>query len=151
MQSLQSAKPHQWQSGSALTTGRQDVPGSIPDLVCRSSRLEFSVVFSECRKPRTYRLGFLRKTFYLKFFRVPRTIIELTQPTNQPFNRQFDIPLQTREEAYSIPIYRFPNVLFFHRTTWPYITYLAILYSGTLQLITFAYKMLVQTTAKECS
>ena len=37
--------PHQWWSGSALTVGRQDVPGSITGRACRPSRSEFSVVF----------------------------------------------------------------------------------------------------------
>ena len=32
-----------------LKTGRLEIPGSIPDRACRSSRLEFSVVFYETR------------------------------------------------------------------------------------------------------
>ena len=41
--------PHQWLRGSALKTGRREVPDSIPGRACRSSRSEFSVVFSETR------------------------------------------------------------------------------------------------------
>ena len=41
--------PHQWQSGSALKTGRREMPGSIPGRACRPSRSEFSVVFFETR------------------------------------------------------------------------------------------------------
>ena len=40
---------HQWRSGSVLEAGRREVPGSILDRVCRPSRSEFSVVFSETR------------------------------------------------------------------------------------------------------
>ena len=40
---------HQWLSGSALKTGRWEMPSSIPGLTCRSSLLDFSVVFSETR------------------------------------------------------------------------------------------------------
>ena len=38
-------------SGGVVTlkTGRRDVPGLNPGSACRSSRLEFSVVFSESR------------------------------------------------------------------------------------------------------
>ena len=42
-------EPLQWRSGSALKTGRREVPGSIPGRACRPGRLEFSVVFSETR------------------------------------------------------------------------------------------------------
>ena len=41
--------PKQWRSGSALKTGRQEVPGSIPSRACRTSRPEFPGVFSETR------------------------------------------------------------------------------------------------------
>ena len=41
--------PHQWRSGSALKTGRRQVPGSIPGCACRPSRSKFSVVFFETR------------------------------------------------------------------------------------------------------
>ena len=40
-----SDRPHQWPSSS----GRQEVPGSIPGRPCRPNRSEFSVVFSETR------------------------------------------------------------------------------------------------------
>ena len=36
-------------SGSALKTGRREVPGSISDRACPSNSLEFSVIFSETR------------------------------------------------------------------------------------------------------
>ena len=39
--------PHQWQSSSALETGRWEVPGSISSHACRPSCSEYSVVFSE--------------------------------------------------------------------------------------------------------
>ena len=42
-------KPHQWLNGFALKIGRREVPGSILGRACRSSRSEFSVVFSETR------------------------------------------------------------------------------------------------------
>ena len=40
-------KPHQWQSDSAFKAGRQEMPGSNPGRICRLSRSEFSMVFSE--------------------------------------------------------------------------------------------------------
>ena len=40
-------RPHQWLSGSALKTGRQQVPGSIPGSACRPSSSEFSMILSE--------------------------------------------------------------------------------------------------------
>ena len=42
-------QPHQWPSGFALKFGRREVPDSIPICGCRSSRSEFTVVFSETR------------------------------------------------------------------------------------------------------
>ena len=39
--------PHQWRSGSALKTGRREIPSSIRDRACQPNRAEFSVVFSE--------------------------------------------------------------------------------------------------------
>ena len=39
----------QWRSGSALETGRRKLLRSIPGRACRTSRSEFSVVFSETR------------------------------------------------------------------------------------------------------
>ena len=41
--------PHLLRSGSALKTGRRVLPRSIPDLACRPSCSEFSVVFSKTR------------------------------------------------------------------------------------------------------
>ena len=38
---------HQWPNGSALKTGRREELGKIPGRACRTSRSEFSVVFSE--------------------------------------------------------------------------------------------------------
>ena len=46
-ETLNGQEPHQWLSGSALKTGRWEVPGSISGGTCRSSREEFSVVFTE--------------------------------------------------------------------------------------------------------
>ena len=37
---------HQWPRGSALKTGRRQVPSSIPGRACRPNRSEFFVVFS---------------------------------------------------------------------------------------------------------
>ena len=45
--------PHQWLSGSAFKTGRQDGPGSISGRACQPSRSEFSVVFDEPEVKRT--------------------------------------------------------------------------------------------------
>ena len=39
--------PHQWPSGSALKTGRREVPVSNPGRACRLSPSEYSMVFSE--------------------------------------------------------------------------------------------------------
>ena len=44
-----SSRPHQWQSGSALKNGRQEVTGSIPSHTFRPSRSEFPLVFFETR------------------------------------------------------------------------------------------------------
>ena len=41
--------PQKWPNGSAYESGRKKVLGSIPDHVCRTSRLEFSMAFSETR------------------------------------------------------------------------------------------------------
>ena len=41
--------PHQGLRGSALKTGRREVPGSIPGRACRPRRSDFSVVFTETR------------------------------------------------------------------------------------------------------
>ena len=40
---------HQWPSGSALKTGRREVPGAIPGRACRPSRSDFLWFFSETR------------------------------------------------------------------------------------------------------
>ena len=40
--------------GSALKTGTQEVPGSIPNRACRPRHSEFSVVFSESRLNKGY-------------------------------------------------------------------------------------------------
>ena len=40
---------HQWLRGTALKTGRREVPGLFPGRTCRPSRSEFPVVFSETR------------------------------------------------------------------------------------------------------
>ena len=68
-----------------LKAGRREVPGSIPGRVCRPSRSEFSVVFSETRRntgqdllersPRRARLLHAQ---------VPKRTIGLQPTTNQP-------------------------------------------------------------------
>ena len=40
---------HQWRSDSVLKTGKWEMTGFIPSRAFRSSRSEFSVVFSETR------------------------------------------------------------------------------------------------------
>ena len=59
-----------------------------------------------------------------------------------PFSRQYlDMLLYTREEAYSIAIYRFPNVLFLTES-FGHIASLSILYSGTRETFPFQKKIL---------
>ena len=56
---LEFYEPHHRRSGSALKSGRLEIPGSIPSCASRPSRSDFSKVFSETRK---YWLESLRKT-----------------------------------------------------------------------------------------
>ena len=49
LQVLRAELPRHWWSSSVLKTGMLEVPGSIPGSAFLSSRLKFSVVFSEIR------------------------------------------------------------------------------------------------------
>ena len=69
--------PHQWLKDSAFKAGRRDVPGSTLGHVCRLSRSEFSVVFSETC------VEFLRKTPPRTEKAIVKTIV-LNLTTNQP-------------------------------------------------------------------
>ena len=62
-------RPHQWDRGSVVKTGRLEVPGSIPDRTCQFIHLEFSVAFlgnyRKCRlwslrPPLPHEMHFLR-------------------------------------------------------------------------------------------